>query len=500
MNLQKAATLKSNVKFLKYTDIILKTCAAVLAAAAFLLTFTVSDYYIFNRIGWENSAESFNAFFVISQWVKKAGLLLIALAVFYKKKCCADIAKYLLPVFVILSCCLFGKFFDVSAISADSSAADKVYAHINGFMPKALNQALFFTSNIIYMVICALLFVRDGFKTRAKSWIWLPFALVACMPLNIFENFFDAANFGRGHFLWFKNFTLWHFLAIVILIGFTVGSYYFLKNKDKSTQNCFLAAAAVILLIQYHSKDSVVMGDGYNVYHTVFACIPLFICNIGVYIASASVIVKKKILYAISFFVHAAGAVSVFVYFGKDEMSNYGIFCSYSILYFCLTHCLLFALSVLPTALGHYKFRYKDCIIPLIYYFAVIIVASVASGLVTSASMGFTHDGYTLQEGEWLYPNYAFTQENPLPFKLPVWKLRIWRCDLNALYILGLYAAYVAIFFAFNGAYYAFLAARRRILKPKEIPVAAIGGLPADEAETQAETAVAQAFEEEKTE
>lgn len=281
MNLQKAATLKSNVKFLKYTDIILKTCAAVLAAAAFLLTFTVSDYYIFNRIGWENSAESFNAFFVISQWVKKAGLLLIALAVFYKKKCCADIAKYLLPVFVILSCCLFGKFFDVSAISADSSAADKVYAHINGFMPKALNQALFFTSNIIYMVICALLFVRDGFKTRAKSWIWLPFALVACMPLNIFENFFDAANFGRGHFLWFKNFTLWHFLAIVILIGFTVGSYYFLKNKDKSTQNCFLAAAAVILLIQYHSKDSVVMGDGYNVYHTVFACIPLFIAISG---------------------------------------------------------------------------------------------------------------------------------------------------------------------------------------------------------------------------
>ena len=30
--------------------------------------------------------------------------------------------------------------------------------------------------------------------------------------------------------------------------------------------------------------------------------------------------------------------------------------------------------------------------------------------------------------------------------------------------MLGLYAAYVAIFFAFNGAYYAFLAVRKRVL------------------------------------
>lgn len=499
MNLQKVAALRDGEKFQKYTDVILKVCAAALLCAAFLLTFTVSDYYIFNRIGWNNTSESFNAFFVISQWVKKAGLLLIALAVFYKKRCCADIAKYILPVFVILSCCLYGEFFDVSAISADSTAADKVYTHINGFMPKQLNQALFFISNIIYMVICGLLFARDGFKTRAKSWVWLAPALVACMPLNIFENFFDIEKFTRGHFLWFKNFTVWHLLAILVLVGFTVGSYYFLKNKDRKTQDEFLISAAIVLLIQYHSKDSVVMGDGYNVYHTVFACIPLFICNIGVYMAAASVIFKKKVLYAIAFFVHAAGAVSVFVYFGKDEMSNYGIFCSYSILYFCLTHCLLFALSVLPTALGHYKFKFKDCIIPLAYYFAVIIVASVASGLVTSASMGFTYDGYTLQDGEWLYPNYAFTQENPLPFKLPMLKLTIWRCDLNALYILGLYAAYVAIFFAFNGAYFAFLAVRRKTVKQKEIPAVPIGGI-ADETQAQAEIAVAEAFEKEKQE
>ncbi|MDE6867607.1 MAG: YwaF family protein [Clostridia bacterium] len=467
------------MKLKRYTDTGFKAATALLLPTALILSFTVSDYYIFNRIG------EFNFVFVFSQWVKKAGLLLLPLAVFYKKKSCADIAKYILPPFVILSCILFGKFFDVTMLTGASNA-DEVYAHINEFIPKAANMALYFIQCALYLAICAYLFVRDGYKVNGKSFIWLPFAFIACMPLNIFENFFDINNIPANSFLRFKNFTLWHFLAILILAGFTIGSYYFLKNKTKEKQHQFLAAAAIVLLIQYHSKDSIVMGDGYNVYRTVFACIPLFICNIGVYVACISVFLKKRVLYAIAFFVHAAGAVSVFVYFGKDEMSNYGIFCSYSILYFCLTHCLLFALSVMPTALGHYKYRHKDCIIPLVYYFAVIILASISSALVSSASMEFTVttpsgkytlDGYSGWDDklcEWLRPNYAFTQINPLPFEVPMWKLTIWRYDLNALYILGLYAAYVGIFYAMNGAYFAFLAIRKKVLKKASEPQIAI--------------------------
>lgn len=439
-------------------DRTVKAAAIVLFVIAFILTFTVSDYFIFNRIG------EYNVIFIICQWIKKAGLLLIPLAVFYKRKSCSDLAKYILPVFVICSCFTFGNFFDATAIAEDSSPAHLVYAHINEFIPKALNVTLFFISNALYLVICGLLFVRDGFKVKAKSFKWLPLAVIACMPLNIFENFFDIAEIPDDSFLRFANFTIWHLIVILILAAFTIAAYFFLRNKDRTAQEIFLVAGAIVLLIQYHSKNSVVMGDGYNVYHTLFACIPLFICNIGVYVASASVILKKKILYAISFFIHAAGAFSVFVYFGKDEMSNYGIFCSYSILYFCVTHCLLFVLSVLPTALGHYKFQIKDCIIPLIYYFAVIIAASVASALVTSASMQFSYDGYILTEDEWLYPNYAFTQINPLPFSVPIWKLTIWRYDLNVLYIIGLYAFYVGIFVVFNLFYQLFLLARKRII------------------------------------
>ncbi len=470
------------MKLQRCNEIALKVCTGLLLAVALVLTFTVSDYYIFNRI------KEYGVIFSICQWMKKAGLLLIPLAVFYNKKCCSDIAKYVLPLFVIVSCFTFSNFFDATSITENSTGADLCFAQINEFIPKAANMALFFISNALYLLICAGLFLRDGWKVGAKSFIFLPLAIIACMPLNIFENFFDAEDF-RGTFWWFRNFTVWHLLALLTLIGFTVGAYYFLKRQDLKRQHEYLVAGAIVLLIQYHSKDSVLLGDGYNVYTYVFSAVPLFICNIGVYVASLSVILRKRPLYAISFFVHAVGALTVFIYFGKDEMSNYGIIASYSILFFCLTHCLLFALCVLPSALGHYKFRVKDCIIPLIYYCIVIILATVASAVVSSFLEGYTYNGYTLsfENGDFNLPNYAFTQVNPLPIEVPMVPLRIWKWDMNVLYVILVYVAYVCLFWAWTGVYYAFLAIRKKVLAkihggavPEELQTAAAEAAIAD--------------------
>lgn len=423
----------------------------MMLAAALVLTFTLSDYYIFNRIA------EFGAFAAV-QWIKKAGLLLVAGAVFFGNRRCADSARYIIPVAVIISFCTFGSFFDVTK-PADSDAQE-IYNSINLFMPKAAHMALFFTEGTCMLAACALLFFEYGFAVRADSFIYFAAAIIAAVPLNVFENFFDITLIPQNSFLRFRNFTVWHFVAIAALAGATIGGYYFLKNKPKDEQYRWLCAAAGALLLQYHSKDSMVMGDGYNVYHTVFACIPLFICNIGVYISSLSVFLKKKVLYATSFFVHAGGAISVFVYFGKDSMSNYGIFCSYSILYFCFTHIFLFMLCVLPSALGMYRFRIKDCIVPLVYYFCVIVIASIASAAVTGFSIRLGLEGDDI-----IMPNYAFTQINPLPFEVPpVIVLNLWGYEINVLYVLGLYAAYVAIFFAFYGFYRLFLFARMRVL------------------------------------
>ncbi len=501
----KGATCKLKGLTPQSVKILLTVFAAISAVSALVLTFSVSDYYIFNRI------LEYGFFFCFSQWAKKAGLILIVLAVFFNCKSCATAVKYVLPVFVVLSCLLFGNFFDI--VPGVNSTNDEIFNSVNLFMPEWLNVTLFFLHNLSLVICCALIVVRDGLAVNAKSFITLPLAMLAAMPLNVFENFFDISKIPQDSFLRFYNFTIWHFIALCALIASTLGLYFFLRKKDRGRQDKWLAAIAVCLLLQYHSKDSVVMGDGYNVYRTVWACLPLFICNAGVYVASASVIFKKKFLYATSFFVHAVGALTVFIYFGKDEMSNYGIFCSYSILYFCLTHCLLFALCVLPSALGHYKFRFKDCIAPLIYYFIVIVIASLASGLISDMSTRWTApDGSHLVYDDFLVtglieggtgigspgymrPNFAFTQVNPLPLEIP-WLIKLggFMSYINLFYVLLVYVAYVCLFFAFFGAYMAYLAVLGKIKNGYKKPAAP----PVVNQEAVPETAVAEEQEEEE--
>lgn len=118
----------------KAASVCAKAFAAVMLAAALVLTFTLSDYYIFNRIA------EFGAFAAV-QWIKKAGLLLVAGAVFFGNRRCADSARYIIPVAVIISFCTFGSFFDVTK-PADSDAQE-IYNSINLFMPKAAHMALF---------------------------------------------------------------------------------------------------------------------------------------------------------------------------------------------------------------------------------------------------------------------------------------------------------------------------------------------------------------------
>ncbi|MCD7729132.1 MAG: YwaF family protein [Clostridia bacterium] len=370
------------------------------------------------------------------------------MALFLHSRRAADGAKYLLPVAVIISLCTFGDFFEITKEA--TSKAQEFYNSVNLFIPKWLNMLFYSVQCISCTCACGSIFIRDGFKIASpRCACTFLGAFAAVTPLNVFENFFDIDDFAADSFFRFYSFTVWHAAAVAVLIAFTVCAYFYMRKKSKEEKIYCLRVMAIALLVQYHSKDSVIMGDGYNVYYTVFACVPLFICNIGVYTASLTVFLNKRTLYDISFFVHGGGAISVFFYFAKDSMSNYGIFCSYSILYFIFTHCVLFALCVLPTALRLYKFSLKRCAVPLVYYLVIVVAACIASAWVTSYSIdaGLTGDDI-------MYPNYSFTQINPLPFDVPeIFTLKLWHYQINVLYVLGLYAFYVAIFFTFYGLY-----------------------------------------------
>ncbi|MCD8286630.1 MAG: YwaF family protein [Clostridia bacterium] len=431
----------------------------ILLVCGFLSTLTVSDYYIFNRFG------EFYKSFIISQWVKKCGYVLLPMAVFLHRREASDVAKYFLPLFILISAFFYGDFFSVTMATEGASAATMIYAGINEFFPQWLVRALFYIENGTMMILCICLFVRDGYKIYPRSFILAPVIMLTVMPLNIFENFYDASSVSADSFLNFGSFTLWHLLAILFLAGLTIGIYFWLRHKNADYKWTALRYIALVMVLQYCSRNSMLMGDGYNVYHTIFTALPLYICNIGVFVALISVFSKKRVFLAMSFFIHAAGALSMFVYFGRPEMSNYGIFCSYTTTYLVVTHAELFAVCVLPTALGLYKWRPKDAIIPIIYYFVFIVLATVVSGLITSYSMTLSYNGVYLTEDELIVPNYSFTQIDPLPiYNPPNIPFKIWNYEFNLFYLIFLFIDYILIFYAFNGCYHIFLKCHTRFI------------------------------------
>ena len=80
-----------------------------------------------------------------------------------------------------------------------------------------------------------------------------------------------------------------------------------------------------------------------------------------------------------------------------------------------------------------------------------ILIATGVSVLITNASSTLV-DAEGNHLPELLYLNFAFTQVNPLPLEVPGWlNFHIGNCEVNPLYLLGLYAVYIGLFFVFFG-------------------------------------------------
>ena len=205
----------------------------------------------------------------------------------------------------------------------------------------------------------------------------------------------------------------------------------------------------LMMFSMFFGKNSMLIGDGYNVYNTLFASIPLFICDIGKFIVFIAIMLDKKWFYQCAYFVHSAGALTVFFYLGKDGSTNFDTIFSYTYLYFILNHILLFLLSVLPMYLSLEKFKWKSIFSSSLYYGVVIVIAAFVSVSVTNFVSQLKDEfGNTLSTA--FLPNYAFTQICPLPMEFPTFlNLKIGVYEINFVYELTLFISYVVLFLAF---------------------------------------------------
>lgn len=451
--------------FGKRFDLALKVGAFFYLLFGLLQSFTFNQFHVFSRMS------DFSFWLILSELSKMAAYLLVPLAVYLHHKKGQDILKLLYPLLALVSLsCLFEYSsmvktpFNTPNRNNLDSVTLAIYDSINLFMPQLAIVTMFVLQDAILIGIGLYYLLGNEWKKEDwKSLLYFPLFVLMTIPLNILSepiahspDWFQSATH-------FDNFTIWHFLMFALVIFFTWLSYFLLKKKDKESQVFYLRAMAIILIIHFAGKDSMLIGDGYNIYNIVLSSIPLFICDIGKIIVLLSVTLRKKVLYDIAFFVHSAGALTVFFYFGRIQ--NFGSVLDYSFLYFTSTHLLLFLLSILPVILRHSEFHFKNCLIPIAYYGVVILIATAVSVGITNASATWV-DGYGNHLPELLYLNFAFTQVNPLPIEVPGWiNFQIGVCEVNPLYLIGLYAVYIGLFFAFFGFQLLVRKVHRRLIK-----------------------------------
>ena len=422
--------------------------------AAFILlgvlqSLTFNMYHIYSHTA------DFSPLLIITELMKISAYLVIPLAVFLHHKTSRDILKLCFPIIALLSFSCIGEYSSMVKTALNSPNTNnldpvtlEIYDSINLFMPRSAIFAMFALTDFILLSLAILVFLEDGLsKNDCKSLLYYPIYILCCLPLNIFAEIAPLLSEPVLKFTIFENFSFWHFLMFALLIFFTLLAYFILRKKDAEKQVFYLRAMSVILMIHFASKDSMLIGDGYNIYNIVLSAIPLFICDIGKFIVLLAMWTRKKVFFDMGFFVHAVGALTVFFYMGKDQ--NFGpVFC-YSFLYFTSTHLLLFMLSVLPVMLGLTSFHLKDCIIPAAYYACVIVVATAVSVAITNLSATWaTPAGQHLSE--LLSLKFSFTQICPIPLEFPTFlNAKIGLCEVNFVYVVSLYLSYLGLFIAF---------------------------------------------------
>ena len=428
-----------------------KIIVSILLILFTINSFTFNMYYPFGHL------DLFPSAFILIEIIKISSILLLPLAIYYNHKVSRNIAKIIYPIFSLLSFIYIDTYTSMNKLNLPfinsnnlDATTQNIYNSINLFMPEKVIYFLFIFINIFIFISSLIIFIEDKFdESDLYSFKFLPLILLSVIPLNIFTNYVNTLSPEIINFITFNNFTIWHFLMFFLLIVVTLLAYKYLKKFDQSKQLLYLRALTIIMFIHFFSKNSMLVGDGYNIYNSIFASIPLFICDIGKYIVLIAIFTNKKVFYDIAYFVHSAGALTVFFYFGKEGTHNYGTILNYSFLYFTLTHLLLFILSVLPVMLKITTFKLKDVKIPIVYYGIVILVSTFTSVGITNFMAGVKDVNNSSLP--FIYePNYAFTQICPLPVSFPTFmNFKIGICEVNMFYEIVLYIAYIVIFFTF---------------------------------------------------
>ena len=262
---------------------------AISISLLYLILFTLGSfsfafYYPFAHIGQD---PQFNFFYLFSQTLRFSAFFLIPLSLFFHYPKIRSISKLTLPLIALFMVLSFKTFsyvsenmssFPIENGNSLSSSQLEINHKINSFLPTVVIEIEYLLEAVLLLGSSILIAIEDRLKKEDfKSLLYYPIFLVLSIPLNTLDSLKPLVSSSIYNTLLFDNFNIFHFLLFVALFAITISLFLLFRKSTEEKKLFILRTLLLLMFLLFLSKDSMLIGDGYNVYNNVIAAIPLFI-------------------------------------------------------------------------------------------------------------------------------------------------------------------------------------------------------------------------------
>ncbi len=347
---------------------------------------------------------------------------------FFEKKSLDDFAAIIAPVVLLLNA-IFLKPVAVSIVgSAD-------YFHWQIVLYAIALSLAFGLTGARTIELIAKKDFSAFFKRLGKAGLWSLLYLPAFLPVYLPQLFFGIIGEET------LDFTLTHRLLIYISFAFPALAYIAFRKKSKDERLLFLIMLSLSGFMQYFCHTA--HRDG-------LTNLPLHLCNTAIVLMLFAYVFRWKSVFYFTYLVNVLGAFcAILLPNTSDVLTEAGV------IGFWYNHTYAFALPILGVALGIFERPNIKLMYGAIAAFSVyVLAAAVLNGWLNNSPLNVNGDevDYFFLYSDFFIDKFAWAV--PLKYDF-IWQFQVGDTLMTFywVYILVIWAAFVALMFAIWGVY-----------------------------------------------
>jgi len=333
--------------------------------------------------------------FALLRWFNDVSLIVIPVAVFFKKKVFFKIATYFCLIVCVLNVSVYFKYIAVytSTAGAGIMALRFFNESTKAFFINTTFRSLYFGLTM-FIELILLVFITlknlDCYKVnKDRKSVLQNFAvffliLFSIIPIYVPQYLFCGyAPNGIKSFSTFKIGTFFHFAWIAFVIAEGVVLTKVFKKKDYDTRFIVVLTLAISLLMQYNQMFT---GIGEITAHRM----PFQLCNMAGFFIILMLLTKNERIYHFTLVINAVGAI---IAMAMCDTTPYGVTYIMNVHYIA-EHTNVILTPILCATLGIFKPLKNKHIVDFLFGFAIYFLAIMIIGGTFTGLKEATGDNY----------------------------------------------------------------------------------------------------------